>query len=106
MWHTKSLEIACSFLPSDCPLLNHVLLSYQKHHAPSQASIGEDQIQEEGLVMIKPVKGIENCKFRPIIRSLSHVNLNLPLSLIKPASAIISKMITELEPVPKLSQNN
>ena len=28
LWHTKSLEIACSFLPSDCPLLNHILLSY------------------------------------------------------------------------------
>ena len=26
-WHTKSLEVACSFLPSDCPLLNHILLS-------------------------------------------------------------------------------
>ena len=34
-WHSKSLELSCSFLPSDCPLLNHVLLSYQKHHAPS-----------------------------------------------------------------------
>ena len=31
-WHTKSLEIACCFLPSDCPLINHVLHSYQKHH--------------------------------------------------------------------------
>lgn len=28
LWHTISLEIACSFLPSDCPLLNHILLSY------------------------------------------------------------------------------
>ena len=27
-WHTISLNIACSFLPSDCPLLNHILLSY------------------------------------------------------------------------------
>jgi hypothetical protein len=27
-WHAKSLEVACSFLPSECPLLNHVLLSY------------------------------------------------------------------------------
>lgn len=34
-WHAKSLEVAATFLPSDCPLLNHVLLSYQKHHAPS-----------------------------------------------------------------------
>jgi hypothetical protein len=38
-WHAKSLEVAASFLPSDCPLLNHVLLSYQKHHAPSQIAI-------------------------------------------------------------------
>lgn len=27
-WHTISLDVACSFLPSDCPLLNHILLSY------------------------------------------------------------------------------
>ena len=34
-WHAKALEIVCSFLPSECPLLNHVLLSYQKHHDPT-----------------------------------------------------------------------
>lgn len=34
-WHAKSVEVACSFLPSECPLLNHILLSYQKHHDPS-----------------------------------------------------------------------
>lgn len=34
-WHAKALEVVCSFLPSECPLLNHVLLSYQKHHEPS-----------------------------------------------------------------------
>lgn len=27
-WHAKALEMACTFLPSECPLLNHVLLSY------------------------------------------------------------------------------
>lgn len=27
-WHAKSLEIACTFLPSECPLLNHINLSY------------------------------------------------------------------------------
>ena len=42
LWHTMSLDIACSFLPSDCPLLNHILLSYQKHHAPSQSHIPEN----------------------------------------------------------------
>jgi hypothetical protein len=27
-WHAKALEIACSFLPGECPLLNHINLSY------------------------------------------------------------------------------
>lgn len=62
-WHTKSLEIACSFLPSDCPLLNHLLLSYQKHHAPANQAIPEGSGIEDKLVVIKPLKGIENCKF-------------------------------------------
>jgi hypothetical protein len=67
-WHTKSLEIACSFLPSDCPLLNHLLLSYQKHHAPANQAIPEGSGIEDKLVVIKPLKGIENCKFYPIIK--------------------------------------
>jgi hypothetical protein len=41
-WHAKSLEIAVSFLPSECPLLNHILLSYQKHHDPTNHPIRED----------------------------------------------------------------
>jgi len=35
-WHAKALEIACSFLPGECPLVNHINLSYQKHFAPSK----------------------------------------------------------------------
>jgi hypothetical protein len=27
-WHGKSLEVACSFLPSECPLVNHIMTSY------------------------------------------------------------------------------
>lgn len=33
-WHAKALDIAISFLPSECPLVTHILTSYQKHHAP------------------------------------------------------------------------
>ncbi len=40
-WHTKSLEMAIRFLPSECPLLNHIMLGYQKHHAPVQTTIPE-----------------------------------------------------------------
>lgn len=48
-WHAKSLEIACSFLPSDCPLVNHIMLSYQKHHSPAQQPIQEDEENEDEL---------------------------------------------------------
>mmetsp|Transcript_2090 Transcript_2090/g.1510 ORF Transcript_2090/g.1510 Transcript_2090/m.1510 type:complete len:112 (-) Transcript_2090:23-358(-) len=44
-WHAKSLEIACTFLPGECPLLNHINLSYQKHFAPVKQVIAEDQEQ-------------------------------------------------------------
>jgi hypothetical protein len=42
-WHAKSLELACTFLPGECPLLNHINLSYQKHFAPVKQTILEDE---------------------------------------------------------------
>ena len=41
-WHSKALEIGCSFLPSECPLVNHILMSFNKHHAPSNQVINEN----------------------------------------------------------------
>ena len=38
-WHTKALELAYSFLPPDCPLLNHLYISYQKNYSVLQHSI-------------------------------------------------------------------
>jgi hypothetical protein len=38
-WHIKSLEICCRYMPTDCPLMSHVYLSYQKHHSPIQHPI-------------------------------------------------------------------
>ncbi len=67
-WHAKSLEIACTFLPSECPLLNHILLSYQKHHAPSNQVIKEDEEQADVLNVVRPLNGIESSKYCPIIR--------------------------------------
>jgi len=34
-WHGKAVEIAISFLPSESPLVSHILMSYEKHHSPS-----------------------------------------------------------------------
>jgi hypothetical protein len=59
-WHAKSLELACSFLPGECPLLNHINLSYMKHFAPVKSVIKEDEEEEEQLIVVKPLNGIEN----------------------------------------------
>ena len=32
MWHAKALHTSSTFLPSDCPLVSHVMGSYIKHH--------------------------------------------------------------------------
>jgi hypothetical protein len=59
-WHAKSLELACTFLPGECPLLNHINLSYQKHFAPVKSTIMEEEQNEDDLKVVKPMPGIEN----------------------------------------------
>jgi len=62
-------------LPSECPLLNHVLLSYQKHHDPSMQPIKEDQEQTDILNVLRPLPGIESNKYQPIIRYLQNIKV-------------------------------
>jgi hypothetical protein len=88
-----SLDIACSFLPSDCPLLNHILLSYQKHHAPSQSQIPENSSLDEKLRVIKPHYGIDNSKFQPIIRTLNGVKIDLAAAKIPSAQKNVTKLL-------------
>lgn len=92
-WHAKSLEIACTFLPSDWPLLNHILLSYQKHHSPSQHTINEDAENDQNLYIIKPLKGIENCKYMPIVRKVDSENIAITPSSFSPAETVTNQMI-------------
>lgn len=72
-WHAKSLEIACTFLPSECPLLSHINLSYQKHFAPVKQTILEEETVTDDLKVVKPLFGVDNPKFQPIIRHLSNI---------------------------------
>lgn len=76
-WHVKALDIACAFLPSECPLFNHILLSYQKHHDPTMQPIDEDKEQEDTLTVLRPLKGIENSKYQPIVREVDTVYVDI-----------------------------
>jgi hypothetical protein len=85
-WHAKALELACSFLPSECPLLNHILISYQKHHSPSHQTIQEEGQNADKLQVIRPLMGIESNKFQPIVRVLEDVKVQISPCHISPLS--------------------
>lgn len=76
-FHGKALDIAAGFLPSECPLVNHILMSYQKHHAPSQQVIQEGEEYEEDLKIIRPLQGIESNKHQPIVRANHNLNISI-----------------------------
>ena len=50
------------------------------------------------LKIIKPVRGIENSKFRPIIRTLPKTKIKLSPIRIRPAQKNVQKMLKEIKP--------
>jgi hypothetical protein len=38
-WHKAAVEIVCTFLPTECPLVGHIVSSYEKHHSLAQEVI-------------------------------------------------------------------
>ncbi len=75
-WHAKALHIGSLFLPPDCPLISHVMSSYQKNYmrekpkeviAPRRSSInGREQssalkgANKDGKVIRKPPANIHS----------------------------------------------
>jgi hypothetical protein len=60
MWHAMALETSGTFLPSECPLVSHIIMSYQKHHSPAMTTILEDEPLLEDLKVIRPLNEIKN----------------------------------------------
>ena len=60
MWHAQALEASARFLPSECPLVSHVITNYQKHHSPALTAIPEDEELEEDLRIIRPLNEVKN----------------------------------------------
>ena len=55
MWHAQALEASARFLPSECPLVAHVITNYQKHHSPALTIIPEDEELQENLRVVRPL---------------------------------------------------
>ena len=96
-WHVKALDIACAFLPSECPLFNHILLSYQKHHDPTMQQIDEDKEQQDEIKVLRPLKGIENSKYQPMVRELHNINIEVTDIPMSPLSKCFDKRLVPIK---------
>jgi len=50
-------------------------VSYQKHFAPVKTTIKENEKQDDNLLVIKPLNGVENSKVQPIVRRLDNIKV-------------------------------
>ena len=76
------MVLSVRFLPGDAPLTRHIVTSYNKHHAPVQENIPEDQEIDQDVMMVFPQKGIMFNKSTPVIRKLGKPTVTMmPLDL-------------------------
>ena len=47
---------------------------------------------------MKPLIGIDNCKFQPIVRRLKNLNILLTPPDIAPSAPIVKKLLKKIEP--------
>jgi hypothetical protein len=71
------LESSSRFLPSECPLVAHVITNYQKHHSPALTIIPEEEALEEDLRVVRPLNEVknDNINYYQIIRN--HLRPNI-----------------------------
>lgn len=78
-WHGKAVELAVNFLPSNAPLVKHIVSSYQKHHSPSNDKIPEDKEVNADVLLFKAQNGIINNKLAPVIKKINETTIKLTL---------------------------
>jgi len=83
-WHGKAVELAISFLPSESPLVSHILMSYEKHHSPSNMAIPEDNQQDVKIRVVRQILGVESARLQPIIRYHADTDYRVKFIQIKP----------------------
>jgi hypothetical protein len=73
------------------------LLSYQKHHAPTQYTIPEDTEYNDNLAIVKPMEGMQSCKYNPIIRITQKPDPVLKAYPLSPLRKITDSLLSRLE---------
>ena len=106
-WHGKAVELAVNFLPSNAPLVKHIVSSYQKHHSPWSDTIPENSEVSEDVEIFKAQNGVISNKLTPVIKKINRTTIKLtPLDI--PINDYLSDIfdVKEDEPSAKHLQSN
>lgn len=55
-----ALETCSTFLPSECPLVSHMIMSFQKHHSPAMTTIKEGEELDEVIKVLRPLNEVKS----------------------------------------------
>ena len=83
-WHGKAVELAVNFLPSNAPLVKHIVTSYQKHHSPWNEKIPEDTEVSDDIQLFKAQNGIFSNKYSPVVKRVKDTSIKLTILDITP----------------------
>ena len=96
-WHTKCLEMACTFLPGECPLLGHINMTHQKHYAPVRDVIDENLCDDDEVRVIKPANGVDLQRYHPIIKIVDDKDMCLTPYQMTPLNVVTGPFINQLK---------
>ena len=113
-WQAKAVETACTFLPSECPLVGHVISSYQKHHSIINQPILEDEVLDEQLTFVRPFNEVKQDSINyhqiiknhvPVIKTL-HPKRKQSAKKAPPSNQAIPHFYEDLQERPQISAEN
>lgn len=62
MWHAQGAYVASKFLPEACPLVDHLIMSYEKYHLRSRAETPSTSKKSPGNSKQKDKKALLKSK--------------------------------------------
>ena len=76
-----------------------------KHFAPVKSVIKEDEEEEEQLIVVKPLNGIENQKYHPIIKNMDDIDVSITPYQMTPLNAVTRPFINQLKSFNEYTEN-
>jgi 2-keto-3-deoxy-L-rhamnonate aldolase RhmA len=71
-----------------------------------RTTIDEDHEQDDNLQVIKPLNGVDNNKFQPIIRKLSNVKVSITPYVMTPLHKVTKEMLNQMMSFNEYYENN